>query len=87
MATAPVRDFVDCISDEDNTRDGLYQRLVARLTAGWPDELRQRLIAITPLARFGDADEVAGAAVFLASDEASFITGQTVNINGGAFMN
>ncbi len=57
------------------------------MTAGWPDELRQRLIAITPLARFGDADEVAGAAVFLASDEASFITGQTVNINGGAFMN
>ena len=56
------------------------------MTAGWPDELRQRLIAITPLARFGDADEVAGAAVFLASDEASFITGQTININGGAFM-
>ena len=57
------------------------------MTAGWPNELRERLIAFTPLARFGDADEVASAAVFLASDEASFITGQTVNINGGAFMN
>ena len=57
------------------------------MTAGWPDALRERLIAITPLARFGDAAEVTGAAVFLASDEASFITGQTININGGAFMN
>ena len=56
------------------------------MTAGWPDALRQRLIAITPLARFGEVDEVTGAAVFLASDEASFITGQTLNINGGAFM-
>lgn len=56
------------------------------MTAGWPDELRRRLIAITPLGRFGDVDEVTGAAVFLASDEASFITGQTININGGAFM-
>ena len=35
LATAPVRDFVDCISDEDNTRDHLYQRLVTRLTADW----------------------------------------------------
>ena len=33
LATAPVRDFVSCISDEDNERDGLYQRLVARMTA------------------------------------------------------
>jgi 3-oxoacyl-[acyl-carrier protein] reductase len=36
--------------------------------------------------RFGTTDEVVGAAVFLASDEASFITGQTLSINGGAYM-
>ena len=36
LATAPVRDFVACISDEDNERDQLYQRLVARLTADEP---------------------------------------------------
>ena len=36
LATAPVHDFVSCISDEDNTRDRLYQRLVARLTADKP---------------------------------------------------
>jgi 3-oxoacyl-[acyl-carrier protein] reductase len=56
------------------------------MTANWPRELRDRLIALTPLGRFGSADEVAGAAVFLASDESSFITGQTLSINGGAFM-
>ena len=33
LATAPIRDFVSCISDEDNTRDRLYGQLVARLTA------------------------------------------------------
>ena len=51
LATAPVRDFVDCISDEDNTRDHLYQRLVARLTADEPrawskareDDVEERL--------------------------------------------
>ena len=37
LATAPVHDFVSCISDEDNTRDRLYQRLVTRLTANEPD--------------------------------------------------
>lgn len=56
------------------------------MTAGWPKELRERLIAITPLGRFGAIDEVTGAAVFLASDAASYITGQVLNINGGAYM-
>ena len=37
-------------------------------------------------ARFGIPEDVAGAAVFLASKEASFITGQTINVNGGLFM-
>jgi NAD(P)-dependent dehydrogenase (short-subunit alcohol dehydrogenase family) len=56
------------------------------MTANWPQDLRDRLNALTPLRRFGSVEEVAGAAVFLASDEASFITGQTLSINGGAFM-
>lgn len=37
-----------------------------------------------PLARFGEPEEVAGACVFLASDEAAYITGQTLHINGGS---
>ena len=35
---------------------------------------------------FGTVDEVTGAALFFASDESSFVTGQTLSLNGGAFM-
>lgn len=44
---------------------------------------RAQVIAQTPLARFGKPEEVAAAAVFLCSDEAAFITGQTLKVNGG----
>ena len=74
---APERIRVNCLSPADIETD---------MTARWPQPLRERLIAITPLGRFGSVDEVSGAAVFLASDEASFITGQTLAINGGAYM-
>jgi NAD(P)-dependent dehydrogenase (short-subunit alcohol dehydrogenase family) len=43
----------------------------------------QELLMRTPMGRFGQVEEVAGAAVFLASDAASFITGQTLVIDGG----
>ena len=46
-------------------------------------DYRRRVEAETPLSRLGRAEEVAAAAVFLLSDEASFITGQTLKINGG----
>ena len=44
---------------------------------------RAQVIAQTPLARFGQPEDVAAAAVFLCSDEAGFITGQTLKVNGG----
>jgi 3-oxoacyl-[acyl-carrier protein] reductase len=56
------------------------------MTAGWPPPLRERLLGLTPLGRFGRADEVSGAALFLASDESSYVTGQTLSINGGLYM-
>jgi 3-oxoacyl-[acyl-carrier protein] reductase len=49
-------------------------------------EVRQRVAAATPLRREGRAEEVAAAAAFLLSDEASFITGACVDINGGALF-
>ena len=39
-----------------------------------------------PLARYGDPMDVANAMCFLASDEAAYITGQTIRVNGGMFM-
>jgi 3-oxoacyl-[acyl-carrier protein] reductase len=47
---------------------------------------RQKVIEMTPLARWGKPEDVAGAAVFLASDDAAFLTGQTIMVNGGVVM-
>jgi 3-oxoacyl-[acyl-carrier protein] reductase len=50
-------------------------------TANWPRDLRSRLNSLTPLGRYEAVDEVVGAAVFLASREASFVVGQTLSVN------
>ncbi|WP_316013511.1 SDR family NAD(P)-dependent oxidoreductase [Roseobacter sp. HKCCA0434] len=47
------------------------------------EELRDELTAVTPLGRIGDAEEAAEAALFLASDRASFVTGQILAVDGG----
>jgi 3-oxoacyl-[acyl-carrier protein] reductase len=49
-------------------------------------KFRQKVIEMTPLRRWGRPEDVAGAALFLASDEAGFLTGQTIMINGGVVM-
>lgn len=46
-------------------------------------ELRDEMLRVTPLGRIGDSEEAAAAAVFLASDSASFITGQVLGVDGG----
>ncbi|MBA4186100.1 MAG: SDR family oxidoreductase, partial [Acidobacteria bacterium] len=43
----------------------------------------QEIITRTPMKRFGRAEELVGAAIFLASDAASFITGQSIAVDGG----
>jgi NAD(P)-dependent dehydrogenase (short-subunit alcohol dehydrogenase family) len=48
------------------------------------DGLRDHFLAITPLRRLGNPDDVANAVAFLASDAASYITGQTLSVDGGA---
>jgi NAD(P)-dependent dehydrogenase (short-subunit alcohol dehydrogenase family) len=54
-----------------------------RLTQTLPEEARQRRVARIPMGRFGEVDEVARAALFLASDDAAFITGHTLAVDGG----
>ena len=47
------------------------------------DELKKAYLAQIPAGRFGEPDDIAAACVFLASEEASYINGQTINVNGG----
>lgn len=53
------------------------------MTGTVPDKVRERAIAMTPLQRIAQPEEVARVALFLASDDASFVTGQTINVDGG----
>ena len=48
-----------------------------------PAEVREQWLASIPLARFGEPDDIANAILFLASDLASYVTGQTIHVNGG----
>jgi 3-oxoacyl-[acyl-carrier protein] reductase len=57
-----------------------------RLTDVLPDELKQVMLDNTPLGRLGDPADVAGAVRFLASDEAAFITGEVLLVDGGMGM-
>jgi 3-oxoacyl-[acyl-carrier protein] reductase len=50
------------------------------------DAWYREVVARTPLARWGRPEDLVGAAVFLASDESAFVTGQTIMVNGGVVM-
>ncbi len=57
-----------------------------RLTDVIPDEMKEMLLKNTPLGRFGKPEDVAGAVAFLLSQDAAFITGNVLTIDGGLFM-
>lgn len=56
------------------------------MTRGLPEEAKTALLAHVPLARFGQPQEVAAAVVFLASEGAAYVTGSTLHVNGGMYM-
>lgn len=57
------------------------------MVAAVPQNVRDSLVAGIPLGRFGTAEEIARAVLFLVDDKAGFITGATLPINGGQYMN
>ena len=56
------------------------------MTDALPEEAKEKLTRNIPMARLGLPEDVANAVAFLASDEASYITGQTIHVNGGMAM-
>ena len=61
-------------------------RLPFMLGAGNPDKLREAYTRAVPIGRLGKPEDIAGAVLFLASDDAEFITGETISVSGGLTM-
>ncbi len=60
--------------------------ITSPMTDGLPDAQKQALTARIPAGKLGDGADVAAAVVYLASDEAAYVTGQTLHVNGGMAM-
>jgi 3-oxoacyl-[acyl-carrier protein] reductase len=60
--------------------------VLTELTKDLPDALQAEITSRTPLGRFGTVEEIANAVAFLVSDEAAFITGQVLAVDGGLIM-
>jgi NAD(P)-dependent dehydrogenase (short-subunit alcohol dehydrogenase family) len=74
---APQRTRVNCIAP--GTVD-------TPMTASWPEETLAEIRASVPLGRLAASEEIARAVCFLGSAEASYLTGVTLDVNGGVFM-
>lgn len=56
------------------------------MTDALPEEVKSQMLSQIPLAKFGNPEDVAKAVAFLASEDANYITGQTIHVNGGMYM-
>lgn len=56
------------------------------MTDKLPESVKKMFVEIIPMRRFGTAEEVASAVMFLLSEEAAYITGQVIHVNGGMYM-
>jgi 3-oxoacyl-[acyl-carrier protein] reductase len=56
------------------------------MTKDLPEEVKQRIMASIPMARMGKPEDIAAAVKFLASEDAAYITGQVIAVNGGMYM-
>jgi len=60
--------------------------IATAMTEGLPAEIKEKMLGVIPLGRMGTDREVANGVLFLASEEAGYITGHVLNINGGMYM-
>lgn len=56
------------------------------MTDALPEDVKSQMLSQIPLAKFGNPEDIAKAVAFLASEDANYITGQTIHVNGGMYM-
>jgi 3-oxoacyl-[acyl-carrier protein] reductase len=87
---AAIEGFTRALAQEVGSR-GITVNAIApgfietEMTAAIGETAREALLSRVPLGRLGRAEEVAALAVFLASDQAGYVTGETVHVNGGLY--
>jgi 3-oxoacyl-[acyl-carrier protein] reductase len=91
-AKAGVLGFTKALALEVGSRDitvnAVAPGLIATdMTNALTDEQREAIFQRIPMQRMGTVEDIAAAVVFLASQSASYITGQTLHVNGGMYMN
>jgi len=90
-AKAGLIGFTKAIALE-NARKGITANVVApgyigtEMVRAVPEDILKQIIAQIPVNRLGEPEEIARCVVFLAADEAGFITGSTISANGGQYM-
>lgn len=90
-AKAGVLGFTKSLAQEVGTRDITVNAIApgfidTDMTRDLPEEHRTLLLQRIPMQRMGQPEEIAAAVLFLASDAAGYITGQTLHVNGGMYM-
>jgi len=90
-AKAGVEGFTRSLAKEMSNR-GITANCVAPgfidtdMTKKLDDKQREAMLEIIPAGRLGEPEEVAAVVAFLASDAAGYVTGETINVNGGMYM-
>lgn len=90
-AKAGLIGFTKSLAQEVGSRDITVNAIApgfidTDMTRGLPEDQRALLLEKIPMQRLGQPDDIANAVIFLASDAASYITGQTLHVNGGMYM-
>jgi 3-oxoacyl-[acyl-carrier protein] reductase/meso-butanediol dehydrogenase/(S,S)-butanediol dehydrogenase/diacetyl reductase len=89
LEAAPYHITVNCVapgSVDTDMMDGTFSHMASRFGSD-PAAVKQMVVRTIALGRQGRPDDIAGAVAFFASDDAEWITGQTLNVSGGTPMN